>query len=265
MSSPVADRPALNFEALAQRFDGSGVRAIALLGSHARGDAGIYSDVDLQRLVDAAPGALPPGDSHLIDGHLVVVGTVTPTEVEAWFTEPQQATNLIAGLQPARALIDRDHYFGQIQRRAHAFRWDAEMQAKANIYASEQMVGWIEEAHKGLQGLMLDDVGRLLLGRFGLSWGLLGIVKVQRGVMLRTENEMLARVIGSVGVETEWARLCRTAFGLHEAGQSPPSVYDEVRAGLRLYVETAKLLAHAIQPQHAPLIKQTVERIESFL
>ncbi|MEZ4713332.1 MAG: nucleotidyltransferase domain-containing protein [Caldilineaceae bacterium] len=255
----------LDFAALARRFDGPGVRAIVLLGSHARGDAGPYSDVDLQRLVDDAPGALPSGDSHLIDGHLVVVGTVTPAAVEAWFSEPQQATNMMAGLQPARVLIDRDNYFAQIQSRARNFRWDDAMQAKANAYASEQMVGWIEEAHKALQGLMYDDVGRMLLGRFGLSWGLLGLVKVQRGIMLTTENEMLARVIESVGVDTEWARLCRTAFGLHETGHAPPSVHEEVRAGLRLYVETARLLANAIQAEHAPLINQTLERIESFL
>ncbi|MEZ4658540.1 MAG: nucleotidyltransferase domain-containing protein [Caldilineaceae bacterium] len=255
----------LDFAALARRFDGTGVRAIVLLGSHARGEAGPYSDVDLQRLVDGAPGELPPGDSHLIDGHLVVVGTVTPAEVAAWFTEPQQATHIVLGLQSAQMLIDRDNYFAQIQARARAFRWDDAMQAKANIYASAQMVGWIEEAHKALQGLMYDDVGRLLLGRFGLSWGLLGLVKVQRGIMLTTENEMLTRVMGSVGTDTEWARLCRTAFGLHETGQPPPSVHDEVRAGLRLYVETVELLANAIQPEHALLIDQTVERIESFL
>lgn len=266
MSKPTANatQPP-NFEALAQRFNGPGVRAIALLGSHARGDAGPYSDVDLQRFVDEAPGELPPGGSHLIDGNLVVVGTVSPAEVDAWFSEPQHVTNMVAGLRHAQALLDRDGAFAQIQARAHAFTWDSAMQAKADAYASEQMVGWIEEVHKALQGLLFDDMGRLLLGRFGLSWGVLGIVKVQRGVLLTTENELLTRVIESVGVHTEWARLCRTAFGLHDASQSPPSVYDEVRAGLRLYVETATLLVNVIQAEHAPLINQTVERIESFL
>ena len=127
------------------------------------------------------------------------------------------------------------------------------------------MVGWSEEVHKGLQGLLYDDVGRLLLGRHGLSWGLLGLVKVQRGILLTTENEMLARVIKSVGVHTEWARLCRTAFGLNDVGDLPPSLGVQVRAGLRLYVATAKLLQEAIQDEHAPLIAQTVTRIESFL
>ena len=42
---------------LAQRFDHPSVLAIALLGSHARGDAGPFSDVDLLRLLAGGDAA----------------------------------------------------------------------------------------------------------------------------------------------------------------------------------------------------------------
>jgi len=39
---------------LAGQFDGPQVRALVLMGSHARGTAGPYSDVDLVRIMAAA-------------------------------------------------------------------------------------------------------------------------------------------------------------------------------------------------------------------
>ena len=41
----------IDIPALANQFNGPNIQAIALLGSHARGDAGPFSDVDLLRLV----------------------------------------------------------------------------------------------------------------------------------------------------------------------------------------------------------------------
>ena len=79
-----------DFAALARRFDGPGVRAVALMGSHARGDAGPFSDVDLMRLV-AADSDVPGAGSHLIDGNLVVVSNVPPDALERWFTDPVEA------------------------------------------------------------------------------------------------------------------------------------------------------------------------------
>lgn len=135
------------------------------------------------------------------------------------------------------------------------------MQQKANVYASEQMVGWVEEVHKGLQGLELDDPGRLVAARFGLSWGLIDVMKVQRGVLLESENHQIARVTETVGIDSNWSRLCLTAFGIQSASDLPSTLHDEVRAGLQLYVETATLLAGIIRPQDQELIQSTVARI----
>ena len=146
--------PPLNVEHLLQRFDGPNTHAVVLMGSYARGDAGPFSDIDLVRFV--APSAhLPDAGSHLIDDHLVVVSNVVPNEVERWFAEPDAAVGTIGGVRSAQALIDRNAYFAAIQARAHAFVWDAAMQERANRWASAQMVGWIEEVGKGLEGLQL--------------------------------------------------------------------------------------------------------------
>ncbi len=255
----------MNYAALVTQFNNSSVNAIALFGSHARGDAGPHSDIDLIRFV-ADDVAEPPGSgSHLIDDTLVTVSDYNPTTVASWFTEPTAAVTAIAPLRQAQPLWDEAEHLARLQARAHAFRWNADLQAKADQWASAEMVGWIEEAHKGLAGLRRDDVGRLLNASIGLSFGLANVVKVQRGVLVYSDNSFLDQVIDAVGQASEWARQCRTSFGIATEPDQPPTLRERVAAGLRLYATTAELLTEAIQPADTPLVTRTVERIGESL
>ncbi len=254
-----------DFTQLARRFDAPTVQAIALVGSHARGQAGPLSDIDLLRFL--AQDAEPPPDSgsHLIDGRLVVVSDVPMQDVEAWFTYPEKALTHIPGLRQAQPLLDRTGSFARLQQRANDFVWDEAMQAKANAWASEQMVGWIEEAHKGLEGLRRDHIGRMLNARFGLSWGLSRVMQVQRGVFLTGDNDFFNAVEEAVGRDTPWAQLHRLVFSVANIGDRPPTLREQVTAGLGLYIATADLLRDILRPTDAPLVKQTIADIIHIL
>lgn len=244
----------MHFTQLSATFLAPGVRAIALFGSHARGDAGRWSDVDLVRFVEEA--ASPPGvGTHLIDGQLVMVSDVAPQQCEAWYIEPNLACGSIAGLRAAKALHDPNGVFARFQERAHAFIWDTAMQERANTWASAAMVGWIEEAHKGLEGLSRADIGRLLNARHGLSWGLMGVVQIQRGVLIDGDNSVFDQVCGALDPES--AALLRASFGIDQLG-----LEAQVRAGLQLYVRVAALLADTWSEACAPLIAATAAQIE---
>lgn len=257
-----------NLEALARQFDAPNVNAIVLMGSYARGDPGPFSDIDLVRFTDKRKKLSPkPKDgSYLIDGYLVVVSSVNLAQVEEWFLRPEVAVNVISGLQSARCLIDRHGTFATIQARAQAFKWDAAMQEKANAWASQMMVGLIEEVHKGLEGLRSSDIGRLLNARFGCSWLLSRVMCVHCGVLLSGDNAFYQEVMDAVGTDSEWARLRRAAFGIQEEdGKRPPSLREQVVAGLRLYMVTAKLLEEVLLPGDEPLVMQTVDLIRTTL
>jgi len=253
-----------DFKALAERFTHADANALVLMGSYARDAAGPYSDIDLVRFAKNEDADLPGDGSHLIDGYLVVVSKVTPDQVEAAFEEPQIAVEVIQGLRQGRPLLDRERVFAKIQERANSFDWDAGMQAKANRWASRQMVGWIEEGHKGLEGLRRNDVGRMLHARFGCSWGLTRVMCVQRGVLLNGDNALFREVTGSMGPDTKWSRLCRSAFGVGPAGE-PLSLRESVLAGLGLYALTAEMLAGVLNAEDAPLIAETAELIKRTL
>jgi hypothetical protein len=258
-------RTPIDYLALAHRFDSSVVNAIVLMGSHARHDASPYSDVDLVRFVGEGESGLAGAGSHLIDDTLVVVSNVAPAEVETWFARPEVAVKTITGVRLARALIDRDDTFATIQARAQAFAWDENLQLQADLWASEQMVGWIEEVHKGLEGLRRGDVGRLLNGLFGCTFGLSHVIQVQRGVLISGDNGFYEEVAAAVGLDSLWVQLRGIAFGVIEVQGRPPSLRERVVAGLSLYVATVELLGDALQPEHTFLINQTVKLINDRL
>lgn len=248
---------------LVRLCDGPEVAALVLMGSFARAEAGPYSDVDLVRFVREASHT--ESQTLFLGDQLVVIGTVTPERVERWFTEPGDAVDSILGLRTAKVLLERDGYFSEIQSRANSFVWDTRLQANADVWASGELVGLIEEVHKGLNGLALGDRGRLLNARFGLSWLLSGVIKVQRGVLLHGDNGIYADLIDALGVESEWVRLRRIAWGIEDEAGVAPTLPEQVVAGLQLYVETVRLLEDAIQPADAPRIYATVERIRQKL
>lgn len=235
----------------------AGVRALALMGSHARGDATPLSDVDLVCFVDGTPRepAL-----EVREGRLLAVSEAGPAEVEQWFTSPLKATECIAGVREALALWDPDGLFARIQARARAFAWDERLLRAAGQYASHMLAGLTEEVQKGLQGLAAGDPGRLMNAAFGLSWLLCKALRVQRGILVSGDNTSVLDVIAAVGEGSRWSTLARGAFGTGEASV----LSQRVEAGLALYEETAALLAQAILPADRPVIDHALSLIRGL-
>jgi hypothetical protein len=249
---------------LLARFDNPAIAAIVLTGSHVRVDAGPHSDIDVPRLLDSSVAETPAAGSYLLEGHLVVVSDVTPAEVEGWFALPETAVRVISGLRLAYPLIDREERFAGIQRRARAFTWDAALQERADRWASQQMAGWAEEAHKGLEGLRRGDAGRLLNARHGLSFGLCRVMQVQRGILETGDNAFYEEVAEAIGPSSRWVQLLKLAFGIGSAVAGPaPSLVEQVHAGLQLYVATSQLLDSILHPQERLVVDDTVNRIRA--
>ena len=127
------------------------------------------------------------------------------------------------------------------------------------------LVDWIEEVHKGLAGLKHNDIGRLLNARHGLSWGLSRVMKVQRGVLISGDNAFYDELSRSMGQQQEWMQLLRTAFGIENEEGIAPTLSEQVRAGLRLYILTAELLAPVLRTEDRPLITHAMQLIREVL
>jgi hypothetical protein len=134
------------------------------------------------------------------------------------------------------------------------------MRARARAWVGEQMVGWLEEVFKGLEGLRRDDTGRLLNARFGLSWGLSRILLVHYGVLLHGDNTFYDQLTEVLGEGSPWPRLRRQAFGIPIEGEAL-SLQEQVRAGLRLYALMAKMVQEALTDEQAALVEAALAEI----
>lgn len=243
-------------QALAAAVGAPSVQAVLLLGSYARGDAGPYSDIDILRLVTAPTDG---AGGRLRQDKLVNVSDADPETIEAWFSKPERAVEVISGLRRARVLRDRTGAARALVARAQAFVWTPELQAEADRWASKQLVGWAEEAHKGLAGLQAGDTGKLLNAQFGLSWGLAKTVRVQRGLLAKSDNSFLTDLqtaLQGTPDGVRWLGLLHGAYGL-----TGFSLREQVRAGVELYALTAGFLEPVLQPHDRPVIEHTVSLI----
>lgn len=232
------------------------------MGSHARRDAGPFSDVDLFRVLPAESHEASSQDgSYLVDGKLVVVSSVGPSAVDVWFIRPEQAVNVIAGLRTGRVIAGPSDRFQAIQARAMEFSWDEQMRSRAEEWARKQMVGWAEEAHKGLEGLRRKDTGRMLNARFGLSWGLARVLIVWHGILLTGDNSFYVQLKDALE-SAKVGRLLDLSFGV-VVDDTDSALEAQVKAGLELYVEVAALARSALTGAEGELVAETVRRIST--
>jgi predicted nucleotidyltransferase len=243
-------------ESLVKKFRTSTTKAFALKGSYARSNANEFSDIDVMHLSEDETDKQKDG-SYVLENKLVTLSTALPSDVEKWFGEPGLATQVIAGLRQAKALYDPQNVFAELQTRANTFVWTPELQGKANGEASKHMAGLVEEVQKGLGGLTTHHAGKLLQARFGLSWLLAGIMQVQRGVLIESDNTVVEQITRAVGLESSWSRWCYRAFGLEN-----PGLREEVTAGLMLYTETYQLVREVLRPQDKALVTHAIKLIE---
>ena len=66
--------------------------------------------------------------------------------------------------------------------------------------------------------------------------------------------------MADIGTESVWAELSRYAFGLPGL-----ALVDQVKAGLRLYAETARMLDDILREQDRLLVREVIRRINSEL
>lgn len=248
--------------ALLADLDDANTVAIALFGSHARGDpTPPYSDVDMARFVRV----LPARDSERYTlrcraDHLVSISTTTIGLKRAEMNEPDEAIWVVPALRQMRILLDKDGALAALQQEAVAFRWEP-LQGAADAYASEEVFGFAEEAHKVLGGLLKGDESMVLYATWGLVLGLTRALLVQRGVLVESDNTYFRQAQQTAGLDSAWTRALRLAAGFDAPAPDVPPFVARGVAGLRLYVETARLLRGILAPAHRAVIERTLAAI----
>lgn len=246
--------------ALVAELDNDAIVGIILGGSHVRGEATPYSDVDFACFVaDALP--LPPKRYMYRDGHLVSVASKTPASIRSALAQPESAIWVASGFMPYRLLLDKDGSVGALMQEVANFTWEP-LQPAADRYASYRLMLFAEMAHKILSGLSTGNADAIAYAVAELTYALTEAVAVRLGVLVRGSSTYYQQVQDAVGEDSAWARYHRIATGVVEDASGASPVQARGIAMLRLYRETATLFQPILQPQHREVIEQALQVIE---
>ncbi len=229
---------------------------IFLTGSLARGEENTHSDIDLKVLC-----ASEPRESHRYEYRnnvLISITYMTQEKIMLEFSRPEHAIWAVPGFRQAKILYDPHEILAHFKHLALEFDF-SNLQAQANVWASQQLQAWAEEVHKMMGGLELHDLERMIAPVWGIAEGMTRIVAVAQGIMIDSENRYFKLVREHLVPETRWVELQQIALGLK-------TVSLELRAwaALDLYTQTAILLESVIQNQDRAVIAATLEKIVHF-
>ncbi len=256
MSAPLSDA---FLQTIVAEIDSDEVTAVILAGSHVRGTATRYSDVDFARFVRTQPQGKKKRYFYR-GGRLISVVTWTLDFMQESITKPEHAIWRVPALREARILLDKEGLFAAFQQKLRDFRWEP-LQEQANAWASDMLMLFGEFAHKMLGALLTHDETTMAYATHDLLWTLPEVVAVQRGVLIEGSNQYYVQVQEAAGKDSACTHFHRLALCL-EPFPAHLSL-AEVRgvAALRLYEETARLLHDVLLPDDRAVIEQTLQVI----
>lgn len=249
----------LFIQSVLEKIDSPEVIAVGMVGSYARGQQSKYSDVDLDIYVNQLPEN--PYDRYTLrywDNKLVSLKYVSLEDERAALSNPRRAIWVVPGLQGMKILLDKDGSLAELQRIAYLFDFSL-LQAEADEFAAEEIMGNAEEVHKILNGLTRSHESTVLNATWGLVKNMLEAVAVQRGVMMVSENRYFDLIQESVGRDTKWTRAFRTAWGLDPHASQYQS---RGAAALTLYRLTLTMFDGLIPEKHREVVSNTLRLIK---
>jgi hypothetical protein len=252
---PLSD---LFLQSALEQIDSPDVIGVGVVGSYARGQASKYSDVDFDIFVSKLPEN--PYERYTMrywDDKLISLKYTLLEDERSALTNPLRAIWAVPGLRGMRILLDKDGSMAALQQAAQGFDWSS-LQAAANEYAAEQIMGNAEEVHKILNGLAREHESTVLYASWGLVKNMLETVAVQRGILIVSENRYFDLIQDSVGRDSEWTRAFRIAWGLDAGG----SAYQQRgAAALTLYRLSADMFDGLIPEKHRAVVNKTLQLI----
>ena len=247
-------------DTLVDQLDSDDVVGIILGGSYARGEATLYSDVDIACFVKDAVNP-PPKRFFYRDGYLVSIATKTLAGVRRDMARPNTAIRVVHGLAHYRVLLDKDGSVSRLLQDIESFTWEP-LQKAADSYASYSMTALVELVHKVLNETLKANDLAVSYASSNLFFGLTEVVAIQRGILVKSDSTYYQQAQESVGQDSDWTRYHRLLAGVGEGAAKAAPVKARAVAVLRLYRETLKLLRTIMDPEHLRVAEQAMQVVD---
>lgn len=208
---------------VADGLAGDGAEAVVLVGSHARGEAGPESDVDVLAVGPREFSFRLERRSRL----LVSTSSRPPGLYRQAFGEPGSVCAAVPGWRGAVPLHDPEGIAASLIEEARAWTWGP-LERRCDGWVAEGITSLAEEVHKLFSALNREDRQTAAVQRSILAVHLAPILAVHHRILHGPENRLWDLVSDAAG--KEWRRTHAAALGLDD------EPFDETcRAALGLY------------------------------
>ena len=236
-------------ERVSARLLEQGAKATLLTGSHARGEAGPNSDVDLFAVGDG-----PRQRVEVLDGRTVSVHWFTPEEARQRLSSPLKGYLAAHGWGDAILVDDPVGVGAELQDEARAWSWDR-IAAEADAVAADELVARAEYVRKLVDaleaGFELDAAA--LTADTALHLGHLAAIR--RRVTSESENGLWEAIADAA--PPDWAQALRQA--LRVDGED---VADAAKAAIRLFEAIAADVAPLLEEQQQAIVDHALAAIQ---
>lgn len=235
------------------------MRGIVLGGSHARGDATPYSDVDLACFV---PDAFQPPSKRFLyrQGHLVSLGWRTLQGIQQRLADPYQALWIVPGFRQARILLDKDGSMYQLKQMVEHFAWEP-LRPQAIEDAGQRLTADAEYIHKLLSSLWKGNLAGIAYATTHLFESATMVMALFHPVFITTDSLYYQEVEAAVGLDTAWTHSHRLLIGTTHAEESS-SVEARGKLAMQIYRETAHVLWPTLNEQCRSVVEQVLSLIK---
>ena len=205
--------------------------ALGLTGSHARGDAGPDSDVDLWHFLHSLPqDPVARYTLRMVEGQLVSISLRRLAEEAALMRAPATAIAVVPGFRQMRALHDPQGALARVIDEARAFEW-ASLRSAAVLQAGHELCGNAEEVGKLLDAPAQGNEETALFWLNALIFGLLRALSLGLGLLIETENRQIQQLQTTVGVDSAWSHELRAALDAAVKADSFTVIAAEIDRG----------------------------------
>ena len=235
------DQPSVAGE-VADELVEDGAEAVVLVGSHARGDDGPESDVDV-----LAVG--PRAFSFRLERHGGLLVSVTSRPVEAYrqeLTDPSFVCAAVPGWREAVPLHDPHGTAASLIEEARAWTWPP-LERRCDEWVAEQVCSLAEEVHKLVSALRSNARQTAAVQRSILAVHLAPILAVHRRILYGSENRLWDLVSDAMG--EGWRAAQSAALGLGDDGFE-----GTCQAALRLYDLAADETHHVLDERQRRVV-----------